>query len=399
MKKEWENKVLSEICTFSSYRTEVKKLNKTNYVSTENLLPNKSGKTDASAIPTKGQVIEIRPNMTLISNIRPYFKKIYFSESYGGCSNDVLAFVPKDNISAKWLYYLLSNDSFFDYVMSGTKGTKMPRGDKSQIMNYPICLPKKEDQIKMVRVLDSLENKIRYNTLINQNLEAQAQAIFKSWFVDFEPFGGKMPAGWGQGCLSDVLSVIESGSRPKGGSESSGVPSIGAENIDGIGHYDYSKEKYINRDFFQNLRHGKVNSGDILLYKDGAYVGKVSMALNGFPHEICAVNEHVFILRTNERLPSQSYLYLFLAQHSIRNKIATLGSAKAAQPGVNQSDIKGIALTIPNKRTIQAFENIASSLFSKIVQNSIQSRRLSQLRDTLLPKLMSGEIDVSDVAV
>ena len=171
MKKEWENKVLSEICTFSSYRTEVKKLNKTNYVSTENLLPNKSGKTDASAIPTKGQVIEIRPNMTLISNIRPYFKKIYFSESYGGCSNDVLAFVPKDNISAKWLYYLLSNDSFFDYVMSGTKGTKMPRGDKSQIMNYPICLPKKEDQIKMVRVLDSLENKIRYNTLINQNLD------------------------------------------------------------------------------------------------------------------------------------------------------------------------------------------------------------------------------------
>ena len=199
--------------------------------------------------------------------------------------------------------------------------------------------------------------------------------------------------------MSDVLSVIESGSRPKGGSESSGVPSIGAENIDGIGHYDYSKEKYINRDFFQNLRHGKVNSGDILLYKDGAYVGKVSMALNGFPHEICAVNEHVFILRTNERLPSQSYLYLFLAQHSIRNKIATLGSAKAAQPGVNQSDIKGIALTIPNKRTIQAFENIASSLFSKIVQNSIQSRRLSQLRDTLLPKLMSGEIDVSNVAV
>ena len=267
------------------------------------------------------------------------------------------------------------------------------------LKQFEISIPPLGEQKKIAKILGALDDKIELNNKINQNLEAQAQAIFKSWFVDFEPFGGKMPAGWGQGCLSDVLSVIESGSRPKGGSESSGVPSIGAENIDGIGHYDYSKEKYINRDFFQNLRHGKVNSGDILLYKDGAYVGKVSMALNGFPHEICAVNEHVFILRTNERLPSQSYLYLFLAQHSIRNKIATLGSAKAAQPGVNQSDIKGIALTIPNKRTIQAFENIASSLFSKIVQNSIQSRRLSQLRDTLLPKLMSGEIDVSDVAV
>lgn len=298
---------------------------------------------------------------------------------------------------ALFLYYLLKykkND-----IESIANGSTFQEVSGTALKNFEVSIPPLDEQRKIAGILSALDDKIELNNKINQNLEAQAQAIFKSWFVDFEPFGGKMPAGWGQGCLSDVLSVIESGSRPKGGSESSGVPSIGAENIDGIGHYDYSKEKYINRDFFQNLRHGKVNSGDILLYKDGAYVGKVSMALNGFPHEICAVNEHVFILRTNERLPSQSYLYLFLAQHSIRNKIATLGSAKAAQPGVNQSDIKGIALTIPNKRTIQAFENIASSLFSKIVQNSIQSRRLSQLRDTLLPKLMSGEIDVSDVAV
>lgn len=322
-------------------------------------------------------------------------------------------------ITPKFLYYSLRHKK--KKLQHLAEGAVQQCLFINPLKEFEISIPTLEEQEKIVNVLSSLDNKIELNEKINQNLdwedyfsicrkiieleeenqnlEAQAQAIFKSWFVDFEPFGGKMPAGWGQGCLSDVLSVIESGSRPKGGSESSGVPSIGAENIDGIGHYDYSKEKYINRDFFQNLRHGKVNSGDILLYKDGAYVGKVSMALNGFPHEICAVNEHVFILRTNERLPSQSYLYLFLAQHSIRNKIATLGSAKAAQPGVNQSDIKGIALTIPNKRTIQAFENIASSLFSKIVQNSIQSRRLSQLRDTLLPKLMSGEIDVSDVAV
>ena len=296
-----------------------------------------------------------------------------------------------------YIYYLLKHS--VSILKKNSYGSVFDTITRETFSRIEILLPDLKTQKRISAVLGSLDNKIELNEKINQNLEAQAQAIFKSWFVDFEPFGGKMPAGWGQGCLSDVLSVIESGSRPKGGSESSGVPSIGAENIDGIGHYDYSKEKYINRDFFQNLRHGKVNSGDILLYKDGAYVGKVSMALNGFPHEICAVNEHVFILRTNERLPSQSYLYLFLAQHSIRNKIATLGSAKAAQPGVNQSDIKGIALTIPNKRTIQAFENIASSLFSKIVQNSIQSRRLSQLRDTLLPKLMSGEIDVSDVAV
>ena len=316
-------------------------------------------------------------------------------------STEYIVLRAKEGKSDKdFIYYLSISPNFRSIAIKSMVGSSgRQRVQQNVLENAEFLLPDLKTQKKISAVLGSLDNKIELNEKINQNLEAQAQAIFKSWFVDFEPFGGKMPADWGQGCLSDVLSVIESGSRPKGGSESSGFPSIGAENIDGIGHYDYSKEKYINRDFFQNLRHGKVNSGDILLYKDGAYVGKVSMALNGFPHEICAVNEHVFILRTNERLPSQSYLYLFLAQHSIRNKIATLGSAKAAQPGVNQSDIKGIALTIPNKRTIQAFENIASSLFPKIVQNSIQSRRLSQLRDTLLPKLMSGEIDVSDVAV
>ena len=320
---------------------------------------------------------------------------VYYSPVPFFCIDTAFYIKPSEKYDLRFLYYLLTTLNL-NKLNSDSAVPGLNRDNAySQIFYLPPILKQKEISI----FLSELDNKIELNEKINQNLEAQAQAIFKSWFVDFEPFGGKMPADWGQGCLSDVLSVIESGSRPKGGSESSGVPSIGAENIDGIGHYDYSKEKYINRDFFQNLRHGKVNSGDILLYKDGAYVGKVSMALNGFPHEICAVNEHVFILRTNERLPSQSYLYLFFAQHSIRNKIATLGSAKAAQPGVNQSDIKGIALTIPNKRTIQAFENIASSLFSKIVQNSIQSRRLSQLRDTLLPKLMSGEIDVSDVAV
>ena len=303
----------------------------------------------------------------------------------------------KRYITSKFLFYSLNNKK--KVLQSMAEGAVQQCLFINPLKQFQISIPPLDEQKKIAGVLSALDDKIELNNKINRNLEAQAQAIFKSWFIDFEPFGGKMPADWKQGYLSDVLSTIESGSRPKGGSELSGVPSIGAENIDGIGHYDYTKEKYINRNFFQNLRHGKVNSGDVLLYKDGAYVGKVSMALNGFPHKTCAVNEHVFILRTNECLPSQSYLYLFLTQRSIRNKISTLGSAKAAQPGINQGDIKGIALTIPNQKMIQTFENATSSIFNMIVQNSIQSRCLAQLRDTLLPKLMSGEIDISNIAV
>ena len=320
---------------------------------------------------------------------------VYYSSKPYYCIDTAYYIKPSQNYHLKFLYYLLKNLKL-DKLNSDSA---VPGLNRDNAYSQTFYLPPLDEQRKIAGVLSAFDDKIELNNKINRNLEAQAQAIFKSWFIDFEPFGGKMPADWKQGYLSDVLSTIESGSRPKGGSELSGVPSIGAENIDGIGHYDYTKEKYINRNFFQNLRHGKVNSGDVLLYKDGAYVGKVSMALNGFPHKICAVNEHVFILRTNECLPSQSYLYLFLTQRSIRNKISTLGSAKAAQPGINQGDIKGIALTIPNQKMIQTFENATSSIFNMIVQNSIQSRCLAQLRDTLLPKLMSGEIDISNIAV
>ena len=396
MKKEWENKVLSEICTFSSYRTEVKKLNKTNYVSTENLLPNKSGKTDASAIPTKGQVIEIRPNMTLISNIRPYFKKIYFSESYGGCSNDVLAFVPKDNISAKWLYYLLSNDSFFDYVMSGTKGTKMPRGDKSQIMNYPICLPKKEDQIKMVRVLDSLENKIRYNTLINQNLEAQAQAIFKSWFVDFEPFGGKMPADWNIAELRAVCKTITKGTTPttlKKAFVDKGVNFIKAESILSNHTIDLSKIMFIDDETNELLSRSQIKPFDIL-YTIAGTIGRFSMVM---PTQIPAnTNQAVAIIRCIDEYKFFIYNMFLCGCHT---KYLTTKVVQAVQANLSLAAIGSLPIIQPSQDTLEKYLKLITPIFSAIFKNNEESRRLSQLRDTLLPKLMSGEIDVSDVAV
>lgn len=396
MKKEWENKVLSEICTFSSYRTEVKKLNKTNYVSTENLLPNKSGKTDASAIPTKGQVIEIRPNMTLISNIRPYFKKIYFSESYGGCSNDVLAFVPKDNISAKWLYYLLSNDSFFDYVMSGTKGTKMPRGDKSQIMNYPICLPKKEDQIKMVRVLDSLENKIRYNTLINQNLESQAQAIFKSWFVDFEPFGGKMPADWNIAELRAVCKTITKGTTPttlKKAFVDKGVNFLKAESILSNHTIDLSKIMFIDDETNELLSRSQIKPFDIL-YTIAGTIGRFSMVM---PTQIPAnTNQAVAIIRCIDEYKFFIYNMFLCGCHT---KYLTTKVVQAVQANLSLAAIGSLPIIQPSQDTLEKYLKLITPIFSAIFKNNEESRRLSQLRDTLLPKLMSGEIDVSDVAV
>ena len=111
--------------------------------------------------------------------------------------------------------------------------------------------------------------------------------------------------------LEELLSDISTDSRPKGGAQESGIISIGAEKIEKFGVYDYSSEKYISEDYYEKLKNGKLNSGDVLLYKDGAYAGRVSMCLNGFPHNKAAINEHVFILNTKDNW-EQNYIYILL---------------------------------------------------------------------------------------
>lgn len=191
---------------------------------------------------------------------------------------------------------------------------------------------------------------------------------------------------------------IQSGSRPRGGAVTIGIPSIGAENIERFGVYDYSKDKYISSEYFKSLKRGIVRSGDVLLYKDGAYTGKVSMALDGFPHDKCAVNEHVFILRTSDAR-FQFSLYCLIIREDIRQKIFALASSKAAQPGLNQNELMSIPIMLPKEDGLLAFERFADPLMHMIARNAKENKTLSALRDTLLPKLMSGEIDVSKVEI
>ena len=192
-----------------------------------------------------------------------------------------------------------------------------------------------------------------------------------------------------------MLDTIETGSRPKGGALSSGIPSIGAEKVEEFGKYDYSGEKYISEEYFSKLRRGIVKSGDVLLYKDGAYTGKSSMALDGFPHETCAVNEHVFLLRT-ENCFAQSFLYFTLHDADVHQTIFNLACGKAAQPGLNQQELMSVQIKLPEKEAIVDFEQTVSPFMHRIAANALESRKLAVLRDTLLPQLMSGKFDVSN---
>ena len=137
--------VLSDICSYSKDRVAVSELNATTYFSTENMLPEKAGSTEATSLPTASQTTACHKGDILISNIRPYFKKIVYCENECGCSADVLCFTPNQSHYTAYLFSTLYADKFFAFMVAGSKGTKMPRGDKQQIMTYPVALPSAEE--------------------------------------------------------------------------------------------------------------------------------------------------------------------------------------------------------------------------------------------------------------
>ncbi|WP_347086414.1 restriction endonuclease subunit S [Streptococcus mutans] len=375
---------LSQVSSYVSERIEINNLSLENYISTENMISERRGVVEASKLPTGKTTIAFKKGDILISNIRPYFKKIWLADKSGGCSNDVLVIRANEKISNRFLYYVLSSNNFFAYAVGTSKGTKMPRGDKKAIMKYSVPLFSFEEQEKIANILSSYDKKIFLNKQINHHLEQMAQVLFEQVYYD----GSSAQ-------LGDALSTLESGSRPKGGAELDGITSIGAENIERFGQYDYTKEKFISHEYFKRLNRGVVHSGDVLLYKDGAYTGKVSMALDGFPHAQCAVNEHIFILRPNELAPSSFFLYFLLLNSENKQALFSRASSKAAQPGLNQTEVKTLPILLPKIEKIVEFDNTIAPFMHQIAKNANENRKLSTLRDTLLPKLLSGEISVN----
>ena len=163
---------LSDICDFRKGKVSVSTLTLQTYVSTENMLPNKGGIAEANSLPTVEFTQEYKKGDVLVSNIRPYFKKIWQAKCDGGCSNDVLVFQGNSNINRDFLYCILANDDFFAYSMATSKGTKMPRGDKTSIMKYEVPAFDIDTQIRIASVIRCLDEKIELNAAINNNLVA-----------------------------------------------------------------------------------------------------------------------------------------------------------------------------------------------------------------------------------
>lgn len=163
---------MSEVGSYVSEKINVSKLRLENYISTENMISNRGGISLATKLPSVKTTTAFQKGDILISNIRPYFKKIWLADKSGGCSNDVLVIRSDSNFSNRFLYYVLSSDTFFDYAVSTSKGTKMPRGDKSSIMKYTVPLFSLEEQELISDILESYDEKIQLNKQINHHLVA-----------------------------------------------------------------------------------------------------------------------------------------------------------------------------------------------------------------------------------
>ena len=165
---EWDINGLGTLTTFVNEKISIVQISLENYISTENILQDYGGITKASKLPETGSVTQFRSNDILFSNIRPYLKKVWLADKKGGASNDVIVIRAKQEIEAKFLSFLLKNDTFINYVMTGAKGVKMPRGDIESMKKYPTPFPLRAEQQKIAECLTSIDDCI---TVQNQKIE------------------------------------------------------------------------------------------------------------------------------------------------------------------------------------------------------------------------------------
>lgn len=381
---------LSELCNYAKGKTEVASLNANSYISTENMLPDKGGITSASSLPDIAQTQAFVAGDVLVSNIRPYFKKIWFAEYDGGCSNDVLVFRAKEGTDKRFLYYVLSNDAFFDYSMATSKGTKMPRGDKVAIMNYEVPNYAYETQVKIANVLDGIDQKIKTNNKINQNLQKQAKTVFDS-IINNTTQSER---------LSSFIS-IKHGFAFKGDGiapEDNGIVLVTPGNFKIGGGFQENKCKFFHSEY----------SNDYVLQPNDLIITMTDLSKNGDTlgygalvpcnsERVYLHNQRIGLVKfLTDTLP-KDYVYWFLRSDYYHKCIVGSASGSTVKH-TSPSRILEQIIPIP---LVSDYDKILllQIIDNTIARNELESIRLQRVRDVLLPRFMSGELDVTSIDI
>ena len=280
----------------------------------------------------------------------------------------------------RFLFYLIRSTACQDYIQSIAYGTStQPNMKIKDFLNFDIIVPTLEIQDKIIAIVDKIEKKIQVNTEINNNLEQQAKALYKDWFFDFSPFSteGNLPDGWRLGTVGDIIQLHDSKRVPLSGSERDKMEKI----------YPYygatSLMDYVDNYLFDGIY--------LLFGEDGTVVDSLGFPILQYVYGQFWVNNHAHIITGKEDF-SVEELYLFFSLTNIKSIVTG-----AVQQKVSQQNLKKVPAIIPSKEALSAFDDLIQPIFAQIRNLRDENARLADLRDTLLPRLMSGELDVSAI--
>ena len=390
---------LSDIATFVEDKISSNSISLADYVTTDSLLPNKEGKNFATNLPpVVCSLTHYREGDVLVANIRPYLKKVWLANKEGGASTDVLVFRVKESNKSSFLYAVLLQDRFFEYAMKGAKGSKMPRGDKEQIMRYELPTFSPQEQENIGNIIIGITKKMQLNRSINHNLEAMAKQLYDYWFLQFDfpdengkPYkssGGKMvwneklkreiPNDWCTAGIFDELSVQYgfSFSTELFTETPTNIPIVRIRDIVGNSISAYSSEK-------TDIKY-KLQKQDLLIGMDGNF------HMNYWNDNISYLNQRSVRLRaktssTVSILQARFDIAPYIKAKELRAKGSTVGH-------LSDKDLKELyVLVCPNHKIRRIFDN----LLVKIIENRCEITTLSTLRDSLLPLLMNGQASLN----
>ena len=328
------------------------------------------------------------------------FPIFYYNGKFDAYQRTYLIQPLSKDTDTKYLYYSIGLK--LHQMKANASGTATKFLTQPILNNINIEYRNIEEQKRIADILSTYDNLIENNNKRIKLLEQMAENLYKEWFVRFRfpgyedvEFQGKSPKYWNKLRLDQFGIQLESGARPKGGINSfidDGVPSLGAESVKGLAEFDYSDVKLIPEEFYRKLKRGKNRGNHILIYKDGAYIGKVTLFKYGFPFERFAINEHVFFMNSI-RAEYQNYLYFTLKQTSYYTLMQNL-NRNAAQPGLSQLDINRIKIIEPDQGTLVSFNDFVEPILKEVFQLAKKNHLLIKQRDMLLPRLMSGKLEV-----
>ncbi|PWW45974.1 restriction endonuclease subunit S [Melaminivora alkalimesophila] len=428
MASEWVEARFGSLVLFVSDKLQAKDARIDAYVSTENMVADFGGITPASAVPPAGSVTKFKFGDTLFSNIRTYFKKVWQARFDGCCSNDVLVFRTENEgvLTPDYLHQICRWEKFTELSIRTSKGAKMPRGDKDALASFKFRLPPIEEQRAIAHILGTLDDKIELNRKQNETLEAMARALFKAWFVDFEPVRAKMEGRWqrGQSLLGlpahlydlfpDRLVESELGKIPQGwrysriGEEVSvcggSTPSTKEPEFWEGGQHNWATPKDLSTLKFpvllatgrkitdaglEKISSGLLPSGTVLL-SSRAPVGYLAIA------EVpTAINQGFIAMKCDGALPN-----VFILYWCKENMDAIVGNANGSTfQEISKANFRPIPVVVPSGSVLTSFARSATPLHQQMTENERESLSLAQLRDTLLPQLISGKMRIPDAEV